>query len=318
MAFISVIIPLYNKEMFICDTISSVLSQTFKDFELIVIDDGSSDTSIKKLDEFNDKRLRILQQQNKGVSVARNTGILNSKANWIAFLDADDWWENTYLEELVSLIKTFPDEKIFATGRSRIFKTQKDRYNNSYLPAKNQVGFVDYYEVITKYFPPINSSSVLIKKEILIKEDGPFKPNQKQHEDHDLWLRLTKDRLIVFSNKNLSFYRKELRNTASTRYYTPEDFIKYLDTIEKLKGELKGNQKQNFAKYYNKFILLTILKYQTCYTKQESHKVYEISKKIVSIKYRFLLSILQIIPSKNIYVICKKLKEQFGRFKLIN
>ncbi|MBT8256619.1 MAG: glycosyltransferase family 2 protein, partial [Bacteroidia bacterium] len=96
----SVVIPLYNKEAFISTTIRSVLDQSFQDFELLVIDDGSTDDSHKIVQEFNDSRIRLKSIKNSGVSVARNFGVEKSKYDWIAFLDADDYWTSGFLETL--------------------------------------------------------------------------------------------------------------------------------------------------------------------------------------------------------------------------
>ncbi|MCX6184716.1 MAG: glycosyltransferase family A protein, partial [Flavobacterium sp.] len=94
MAFFSVIIPVYNKEQFLVHTINSVLNQSFTDFELLLIDDGSTDSSPALLNQFTDERIKLISQNNQGVSAARNLGIKEAKAPYIAFLDADDLWES--------------------------------------------------------------------------------------------------------------------------------------------------------------------------------------------------------------------------------
>jgi len=103
---ISVVIPLYNKESFITETIQSVLNQTFADFELILINDGSTDKSEPVVKTFNDHRIRYKSIANSGVSVARNTGIELAKFTWIAFLDADDYWQlNKLNKQLEFMLK---------------------------------------------------------------------------------------------------------------------------------------------------------------------------------------------------------------------
>jgi len=101
---ISVIIPLYNKEAYISETLHSVLSQTYDKFEVIVVDDGSTDNSLQVVRNFTDSRLRIVEKKNEGVSVARNEGIDQASFPWIAFLDADDWWAPTFLKEVVAVL----------------------------------------------------------------------------------------------------------------------------------------------------------------------------------------------------------------------
>ena len=105
----SVIIPTYNREDFINSAIDSVWGQTFSDFDLIVIDDGSTDRTRESVEEYQDSRLRYFYQNNKGVSSARNRGIKESKGKYLAFLDSDDTWVDTKLERTAEYIKKFPD-----------------------------------------------------------------------------------------------------------------------------------------------------------------------------------------------------------------
>src|SRR5690625_3750960 len=102
-------ISLYNKEKHITKTINSVLNQTYKKFELIIIDDGSIDRSLEVVEKFNDSRIKVFTFENNGVSVARNLGIEKAKYNYIAFLDADDEWEENFLFNVKKLIQTYPE-----------------------------------------------------------------------------------------------------------------------------------------------------------------------------------------------------------------
>lgn len=95
---ISVVIPLYNKEKQIANTLHSVLRQTFQNFEIVVVNDGSTDNSVQEVEKVNDIRIRIVHQNNAGVSAARNKGIEEARYDIIAFLDADDEWKAEYLE----------------------------------------------------------------------------------------------------------------------------------------------------------------------------------------------------------------------------
>ena len=94
---ISVIIPLYNKEDYISRAIDSVLRQTFKDFELIIVNDGSTDQGPGIARNFHDRRIRVIDQQNSGEGAARNRGVAEARAELVAFLDADDEWESSFL-----------------------------------------------------------------------------------------------------------------------------------------------------------------------------------------------------------------------------
>src|SRR5690554_4101955 len=112
----SVIIPLYNKELSITNTVQSVLDQTYQNFEIVIINDGSTDNSIKAVESIKDNRIRLIHQENQGVSAARNRGIQEARYNWIAFLDGDDLWEQSHLQEIILMMLKFPDEKVFVTS----------------------------------------------------------------------------------------------------------------------------------------------------------------------------------------------------------
>ena len=102
---VSVVIPLYNKAPYIDRALRSVLAQTFQDFEVIIVDDGSTDGGAKIVKSTTDKRIKLIQQKNSGVSAARNRGIQESKSKLIAFLDADDEWKSRFLEVILRLRK---------------------------------------------------------------------------------------------------------------------------------------------------------------------------------------------------------------------
>ena len=109
MPFLSVIIPLYNKESYIKNTLRSVLEQNFTDFEIIIVNDGSTDNSLEIVSSFKDERIQVIHQPNSGASSSRNKAIQSAKTQYIAFLDADDFWFPNHLEELVQLIQDFPN-----------------------------------------------------------------------------------------------------------------------------------------------------------------------------------------------------------------
>ena len=117
---ISVIIPLYNKEHFVAKTIESVLAQTYKDYELIIVNDGSTDHSADVVSTFSDARIRYEEQANGGVSSARNHGLRMAKGEFVAFLDADDTWYPDFLEQMMRLYTAYPDYSFFCCA-------QKDR-----------------------------------------------------------------------------------------------------------------------------------------------------------------------------------------------
>ena len=130
----SVVIPLYNKEHYIEATIRSVLSQTCTDYEVLVVDDGSKDNSLALARKFASDRVRIIPQENQGVSVARNTGILNAKGEYICFLDADDEWRPDYLATIDELTVKYPESAIFVTAYAVNMGNGKINYSTRLEP----------------------------------------------------------------------------------------------------------------------------------------------------------------------------------------
>src|SRR5690606_39502546 len=137
---ISVVIPLYNKELRIANTIYSALSQTFKDFEIVVVDDGSKDNSVNEVKKIYDARIRIISQKNKGVSAARNKGVKEAKYKWIAFLDGDDLWKENHLVEILKMMDKYPDRNVYVTS----FEYSDGRYMYK-LPRNVEIFKIDNY-----------------------------------------------------------------------------------------------------------------------------------------------------------------------------
>jgi glycosyltransferase involved in cell wall biosynthesis len=210
--YFSIIIPLYNKESEIINTINSVLNQTFSDFELIVVNDGSTDNSLRVIDTIRDPRLTIITKKNGGVSSARNLGILNSSGNNIALLDGDDLWLPDYLQEIKQLIDKFPDCRIFCTDyivSSAKFKNQNQQ------PAKHSCE--NNYFKLAMYVPFLTASSIVIKRDCFNKEMF-FNESLSHGEDLDLWIRLiNKYPDIGSSSRQLVYYNHSANSRASRR-----------------------------------------------------------------------------------------------------
>ena len=162
----SVVIPLFNKENEIKRAIRSVLAQTVKNFELIVIDDGSTDTSAGKVKEFNDTRIRLFTQKNSGVSAARNRGIREAKSDMVSFLDADDEWSREYLETINRLTHKFPDAGLYVTAYQKITpRGYTVRPQIRGLPAPPWEGIIpQYFKSAYLGAPPIWTSTVSVPK----------------------------------------------------------------------------------------------------------------------------------------------------------
>lgn len=212
----SVIIPLFNKAPYIQRAVESVLKQTFQDFEIIVVNDGSTDGGEKLLEVFNDDRIKIINQVNQGVSNARNTGISHGKFRYISFLDADDYWHKNYLETNRKLIRLYPRVGIIGTGYTSSLFDTSDEFNYSLLN--------NYFEIAihnTLYF----TSATTINK-VFFENNTGFDPGLKLGEDLDVWFRA----ILYFGNglyvpDKLVFYGNEDENRATNKKYSFNDTL---------------------------------------------------------------------------------------------
>ena len=244
----SVVIPLYNKEKSIERAVRSVLAQTHQEFEIIIINDGSTDDSLVNAQKIVDFRINIFSQANMGVSVARNVGISKTEYNLIAFLDADDEWHPKFLEKICVLINTFPECGVFA---SAYWIVKKDGSKiRPFVPYSENFQTIldDVIEHFRLYYP-FNTSSVVVEKEKLI-EVGGFPEGLKGGEDVVTWLKLSSVTKFAFVNSPLSVYRQDAENRAMDRV-PPYDFYppaKYLDNLLK-EGDLDRKYRKSAIEY---------------------------------------------------------------------
>lgn len=240
---ISVVIPLYNKEQYIERTVNSVLSQSFNDFEAIIVDDGSTDSSKSIVEKLIDERFRIVSQSNSGVSAARNLGVEAARAEYVAFLDADDRWEKDFLDTIVNLIDRFPLAGMFATGykilnsAEEVIFIKKIENRNG---AEESFFFENYFYEACQALPPICSSSVCVKKESLVSV-GMFPLGIRFGEDTAVWSRIAIKEKIAMSSKVLSnYYRFGLANNTEEKFVSLNyhfDYSSLLAFQKKNKGE---------------------------------------------------------------------------------
>lgn len=187
---ITVIIPLYNKATSIANALDSVLAQTYQDFEVVVVDDGSTDDGTAIVDAYTDSRIRLIRQENAGVSAARNRGIAEARGEYVAFLDADDEWMPEFLAEIVALQKEFPASRAQATRYVQCQNgTHKDIILNR-IPFNGVRGVLaNYFEVTNYSNPPVWTGAVCIER-TLLQEIGGFPLGVKSGEDLLTWARI--------------------------------------------------------------------------------------------------------------------------------
>jgi glycosyltransferase involved in cell wall biosynthesis len=203
MPFFSVIIPLYNKENFIVNTLQSVLQQSFTDFEVIVVNDGSTDGSAEKIQQFNDPRIRYFIKENEGVSAARNHGITVALSDYITFIDADDYWYPDFLQQMSRNISRFPEHKIFAAAIE--IETSKNIIPAQYSIEKTgECEIVNYFDASSKTTAICTSCAVFHRS--IFEEIGNFDTKIKSGQDTDLWIRMGLVHSVVFCWKILARY----------------------------------------------------------------------------------------------------------------
>lgn len=255
---VSVIIPLYNKEKQIAHTLQSVLNQTFQDFEVVIVDDGSTDGSVAEVEKFCDSRIRLIHQENAGVSAARNRGIEEAKSDLIAFLDADDEWKSEYLATQYHLSQKYPDCSVFACNYE--FRDTEGKVTPTIirkLPFTGEDGILsNYFEVASCSHPPLWTSAIMVKTQI-IQDIGGFPVGIPSGEDLLTWARLAIQNNIAYSYFPMAIYntRNEQERTLSDlRRTAPPDLRSIKDKVGTVLQHLYKNhqdddQKKQLAMY---------------------------------------------------------------------
>jgi glycosyltransferase involved in cell wall biosynthesis len=281
----SVIIPYYNKSAYIIRCIDSVLRQAFAAYEIIVVDDGSTDNGIELISEKYGQLITIYSQKNQGVSAARNAGISQAKYDYVALLDADDTWHPQYLESVNWVIRKEKEVKIIGSHYAR----SNDFFDVNYESPK-YFKFSNYFKEAIRNTYFTSSSSVIQKK--FFDENNGFNTNLQKGEDHDVWFR------VIQSGGN-SFY---ITNTLV--YYSDEDSNQATKSKIALENHLVGNINTLYKdlkvtsndKDFNRFIsLYTYFNlYPYFFNKENNHKAKAVLKEN---EYTFLLlKLVYLIP----------------------
>lgn len=237
MPFFSIIIPLFNKENFIENTLKSVLNQNFTDFELIIVNDGSTDASEEKVIQFKDERIRYLSKENGGVSTARNFGIEMAQADYITFIDADDYWYPDFLKEMHINIISYSEIKVFSAAIE--IETSKKTFPASYSISKTgECEIVDYFNASYKETAICTSCAVFHKN--IFEKVGYFDTKIKSGQDTDMWIRIGLIYPILFSWKILARYVFDGKSLSKNPEFNTEkiNFSKFSEQ-EKNNPDLK-------------------------------------------------------------------------------
>lgn len=210
---VSVIIPIYNKRRHIRRAVESVLAQTHSNFELILVDDGSTDGSLEALKSLDDPRVRRMQRPNGGVSRARNTGIAVARSDLIAFLDADDVWSEDFLHAMFSLRAQFPQAGLYASGYNiKVGNAPSKRAKIRGLPLfRRRFQTHRYFQISATGELPITASSVMIPRQSLLRIGG-FPRGVNMGEDQHVWWQLCTHQPFAYDRRPLATYHRDSDN----------------------------------------------------------------------------------------------------------
>ncbi len=214
---VSVVIPAYNAMAYLPETVESVLRQTFTDFEVLIVDDGSSDHIAEWASQATDPRVKLISQQNQGVSVARNTGIAQAKGEYVAFLDADDLWEPTKLEKQDQCLEDKPEVGLVYTWTLLINEQGKPTgivYNSQ---VEGNV-----WEQILIGDIVCSGSSAMVRR-VCFETAGDFDPNLSSAADFDMWTRIAAHYPFAVLKEFLVYYRQYSSSMSRNRHKMMQD-----------------------------------------------------------------------------------------------
>lgn len=266
---ISVVIPLYNKEKAVRATLESVLAQTYTDYEIVIVNDGSTDNSvsviesiISSLSETKQSIIRLLSKQNGGVSSARNFGVEKSSGEYVAFLDADDLWTSDYLETLAALIRDYPDAALYGLGYAQIMP------NGDKEPKSSKQNYRGVIPNDGSWLMEYWTGSTASSKTALIQA-GLFNTNLTHGEDLDMWWRLMLMGEAVFDSHECAYYRQDTENRAMS--YMPPIEHHIVSIIEQYAEDRHNNPL--FRKAFDTQMIYFLYQYMFTPYKKEAQRL---------------------------------------------
>ncbi|REL33828.1 glycosyltransferase [Rhodohalobacter sp. SW132] len=246
--YISVIVPLYNKEKYITETIHSVLNQKYKNFEIIVVNDGSTDNSVNKVRDIKDEKVKLVNKNNGGEATARNRGIEEANYKLISFLDADDIWYDDYLLNMVDLIKEYPEAGMYCSGYNLEYPDKIKR--KRFIGLKNNYkGLVEDYLIRSAKSSIASSDTVVIRKDVF-KKVGFFNTSLNHGPDLDMWFKIALNYKVAFYNFPGALHKKTVEGRVSDR--NRDANLPYFDSLIANVSRFCPDGKKKDAKHYLK------------------------------------------------------------------
>lgn len=297
----SVIIPVYNGEKFIDNAINTVFAQSYSDWELIVINDGSKDATASVLEKYADHpQITIIAQENGGVSAARNNGIAHAKGEYIVFLDADDVWEPIHLETMANLIEKYPAAGLYGTFTRTELVNGEIISECNYFKDKAEDIFLD--DFLAEYHKDKSAKMFTVITTCIsaqaMKKVGGFPVGCAIGEDLELSLRIAAYYPVVLSKKITATYKKE--NSVATKDKSFDANWKFFDTVKELytDEEISPSKKENLRKVMGWFTMRRCRHYIIDGQKKNAWQAFkDTPKDSVSAKDRMINLVLLIMPA---------------------
>lgn len=280
---VSIILPTYNRASLLAQAIDSVLNQTFKDFELIIVDNYSADDTESVVKSYNDKRIRYFKNQNNGlVSINRNYGIQKSHGEYIAFLDDDDLWLPEKLEKQAELMDSNKDLGLVYSG-SQVIDSKGDLAKSAYFRSLKPLTGNIFNELLASNFIP--QLTVLVRREALNKV-GLFDLKYKISQDYDLWLRIARYYPIDFIRQPLAKYRLHSESTsqkAMVLSFQEEIQIKeyWLNIDRNIEREIGTRIKFRKALLYLEMLAMSTVNVFKCHNTESMREFIDLVKYLV-------------------------------------
>lgn len=271
----SVVIPLYNKKNHIARAIDSVLNQSVGDYELIIVNDGSTDGGEGVVEQYSDERIKLINKANGGESSARNAGIRAASSACVAFLDADDAWESDFLEAIQSLMREYPECGGYAT---RIRDTcRSEPLTQSDVPQEtwNTYRIQDYFQCLSDGNYLITSSSICVKKEVL-EQAGYFDEGLMIGPDVDMWIKVFLRAGWCITDKVCALYFTNAENRSTVRPDFSQREIEFLNAVRRRYVNKIRNlpSKQKFKSWLSERIYHVIVRLFMRGDRWEASKIY--------------------------------------------
>jgi len=249
---ISIIIPVYNAEMYISDTIISCIQQIYENIEIIIVDDGSTDNSYDVITGFTESRIHYYKKENEGASIARNYGISKSKGQLLQFLDADDLIDEYKIFHQVLLYLEFGDDYIYSSSmgtvseKRKILETKYQLYETDFTP-------LNYYDTIYNHFGKYLTTGAWLVPLKLVKTTHGWDANAGLNDDGEFFMRIIlNSKGIKFSRESKFYYRRDIPNSVTKKRNSKEVFVKwlysYISYVEHFKQKLPSDSARKLGR----------------------------------------------------------------------